>query len=418
MAPAGPLPTPQREGPTLHPLAWWAWAGGVAVALTRVGNPVVLIALITGVVLTAAVCREPAPAAGTGRGGSIFTRTLEAALVLGAVIILVRTGMYVLVGLPDSTRVILDLPSFDLPWFTNLDLLGPLHFGGFVHALIEGVRLAGLVIVFGAASAVSNPRRALRYLPSSLHHLGTAAVIAVAAAPQLVASVGRIRRAQRLRAPAPGRRTRFRGLLAVLIPVLSGALDHSLVLAGSMDSRGYARATRSSRGVGVALTVALLAAAAGTYGLLDTTTPPALSLALLIGGSALAVGASVAASRSVTRTRYRETRWGWRESLLGVCALAITVAAVGATGAWATSTLGSWRASEPWPTLPPLGALMALAALAPLATRVHPRPRRARPSETAAAPGAAPLRSAAAPPADIFPVHRGADAHLTRESPQ
>src|SRR5699024_9429474 len=109
--------------------------------------------------------------------------------------IAVRTGFYVLVGLPDSTSVLVDLPGVDLPnWFTNITLLGPIHVGGLVQALIEGLRLGGLIVVFGAANALANPRRALRHLPGSLHHLGTAAVIAVSAVPQLLSSIARVRR--------------------------------------------------------------------------------------------------------------------------------------------------------------------------------------------------------------------------------
>lgn len=409
--PAGTSAPRNRRGRLTHPLAWWVWAGGAAVALTRVGNPLVLAGLIAGVVLTAVVCREP-----VGRGGSVFSRTLEAALIIGGVIILVRAGFYILVGFPDSTRVLVHLPSFDLPWFTNLHVLGPLHFGGLVHALIEGLRLAGLVVTFGAASAVSNPRRALRHLPSSLHHLGTAAVIAVAAAPQLVASVGRIRRAQQLRAPAPGKQSRFRRLGAVLIPVLAGALDQSLALAGSMDSRGYARATSSARGVGAALVVALLAAAAGTYGLLDTTTPPGLGLGLLTGGFALAAGASVVASRSVARTRYWTTPWGWREMVATASGIALaTVALLGGAG------LGAWRASDPWPSMPLLGLVMILAALAPLLTRIRIRAASKGASRSRPRPAHLPGSAPSAPDRDPFPGPSTAASPGTRfpgEHPQ
>lgn len=319
-------------GFALHPLAWWVWAGGAAVALMRVSTPAVLLSLVAGIVVTALVCRER-PGAGSG----VFARTLEASLVIGGVIILVRTGFHILLGFPDSSPVLFTLPTVDLPWFTNLHILGAVHVGGLTYAVVEGVRLAGLVIVFGAASAVSNPRRALRHLPSSLHHLGTAAVIAVAAAPGLVASVARVRRAQRLRAPVPGRRSRLRSAGQILIPVLSGALDQSLTLAGSMDSRGYARTHTRRGGVGAALVVALLAGAAGTYGLLDTTTPPGLSAGLLTGGSALAVGASVIAARSVRRTRYRATPWGPRETTVAGAGLLLALAAVVGTGPWAAA---------------------------------------------------------------------------------
>src|SRR5699024_9429473 len=90
---------------------------------------------------------------------------------------------------------------------------------------------------------------------------------------------------------------RLRALPAVLIPVLTGALDQALALAGSMDSRGYARAHRSNRVVGVLLVFALFAAAGGTYGLLDAAAPAGLGAGLLIGGFVVAVAASILASR-------------------------------------------------------------------------------------------------------------------------
>lgn len=341
-------------------------------ALTRVGNPIVIAGLIGAVILVAYSCRPPAG------DGNIFARTLEAALVIGTVIVLVRTGFHILVGFPDSSPVLFKLPSVEIPWFTNLYILGSIHVNGLVQALIEGLRLAGLVIVFGAASALSNPRRALRHLPSSLHHLGTSAVIAVAAAPGLVAAASRVRRAQQLRAPSAASRSRWRGWIPVLIPVLAGALDQSLNLAGSMDSRGYARAIKSPRWVGFALIIALLATAGGTYGLLDATTSTRVGLALMLGGFALAAVASLAASRAVHRTRYWTAPWGWREMLL------MTVgAAIAAGGLVSAAGMGPWRYTEPLPSLPLLGGLMILAALLALLAGRPQQRRTAVPVPTA-----------------------------------
>lgn len=378
-----------RAPAAVHPLAWWAWAAGAAVAITRIGNPLVLALLTAAVIVVGLSCRSRTP----------WSRALEASLVLGGIVIAVRTGFYVLVGLPDSTSVLVDLPGVDLPnWFTNITLLGPIHVGGLVQALIEGLRLGGLIVVFGAANALANPRRALRHLPGSLHHLGTAAVIAVSAVPQLLSSIARVQRAGQLRSGAAGgpggigrgplRRLlrRLRALPAVLIPVLTGALDQALALAGSMDSRGYARAHRSNRVVGVLLVFALFAAAGGTYGLLDAAAPAGLGAGLLIGGFVVAVAASILASRSVRRTRYRPQPWAWRETVIagsGVIAGAVALLS-------SAPELGAWRASAPIPQLPLAGALIALAPL--LAITAAPRPvrvLRAHAASSAAVPSSA-----------------------------
>lgn len=339
---------------TTHPLAWWAWGVGCAVAASRIGNPAVLVLLLLAVVLVGLGARTASP----------WARTLEAALLLGAVVVLVRTSFYVLIGLPDSSPVLWQLPEIDLPgWFNNLVLLGPVHQAGLVQAAIDGLTLAVLIVIFGAVNAVANPRLALRSLPSSLHHLGTAAVIAVSVTPQLFTAAARVRRAQRLRGNPP---RGLRGLAAVVIPVLAGALDQALELAGSMDSRGYARAHRgSSRVVGIALVVALLAAVAGSYALLDATAPRGLSAGLLAGGLLLAVGASVLAARAVRRTRYRPQHWHLTDTAIAGCG--VLVAAIGWVGAgWDPAGMGAWRAGAPWPGIPVLALVLVTLAAAPV----------------------------------------------------
>lgn len=346
-----------------HPLAWWVWGAGCAVAASRIGNPAVLILLLLAVVLVALGARTPSP----------WARTLEVALVLGAVVIVVRAGFYVFLGLPDSSPVLLHLPEIDLPeWFNNLVLLGPVHQAGLVQAAIGGLSLAVLIVIVGSVNAVANPRIALRSLPASLHHLGTSAVIAVAATPQLFTAAARVRRAQRLRGTPP---RGLRGVTAVVIPVLAGALDQALDLAGSMDSRGYARAHRgSSRLVGAALVVALLAAVAGSYALLDPTAPAALSVGLLAGGLALAVGASMVAARSVRRTRYRGQRWRHRETAIAGCG--VLVAVIGWLGsAWDPAGMGAWRATAPWPGVPLVALAMVLLAATPVLVALPGRGR-------------------------------------------
>ena len=65
-----------------------------------------------------------------------------------------------------------------------------------------------------------------------------AVTVALSVAPQLVESGQRVRRARRLRGE-PGRR--FHIVREVALPVMTDALDRSLLLAAAMDSRGYGR---------------------------------------------------------------------------------------------------------------------------------------------------------------------------------
>lgn len=147
--------------------------------------------------------------------------------------------------------------------------------------------------------------------------------------------------------------------------MLAGALDQALDLAASMDSRGYARAQRGgSRLVGAALVVALLAAAAGGYGLLAATGATTLSAVLLAVGLVLAVGASVLAGASVRRTRYRPEPWGWPETVITICG--VVAAAIAWVGVLLDPAgLGTWRVSTGWPGLPLLALGILGAAVLP-----------------------------------------------------
>lgn len=300
----------------LHPLAWWAWALALAVACSRTSNPVAIVLVVGALCLVVIGCREE------GR----WARAFRGYLVLAAAVVVIRLVFHVLVGLDGGGRVLLELPGIEVPaWAGGIELLGPVRAGGLLAALYAGLGLAALLLCFGAANALADPLRALRSLPAALHPVGTAVVVAVTVAPGLVASVARVRRAQRLRGvPARGRHA----LRATVVPVLGDALDHALTLAASMDARGYARARPDSRGVVPALVVALVAAVLGSYGLLDAQAPSWLGPPLLLAGAVVAGAAAVVAGRRTRRSRYRPQRWRAQETVVVASGVVVAVLAL------------------------------------------------------------------------------------------
>lgn len=288
---------------SLHPLAWWAWAMALAVAAARAPGVGAATAVLLALVVVVAVRAGEAPTA----------RLFPGYLLLGAGIVLARLAFHVLVGIKPPGTVVLDLPVVRAPdWAVGVQLLGPVTTTGLATAAAAGLQLATLVICFGAASALADPRRALRSLPAAMHHLGTAVVIAVAVTPQLVTAAATVRRAQRLRGtPERG----WRAVRATALPVLTDALDRSIALAASMDTRGFARSVtgRRDRRAGPLLALALVALALGTYGLLGGG--PSWQSVLLVGvGVATGATGAVLAGRQVRHTRYRPERWGAAET--------------------------------------------------------------------------------------------------------
>lgn len=298
---------------SLHPAAWWLWALGLATAASRTTNPL-LLALIIAVACTVVAAR---------RTDAPWALAFRLYLVLGAVIVVLRVVFRIVFGGGGGTTVLVPLPAFRLPeQAAGIQLLGDVTAEALLGGFYDGLRLATMVICLGAANALANPKRLLKAVPSALYEVGTAVVVALSVFPQLAESVQRVRRARALRGDAP---PGMRALRAIVVPVLEDALDRSLLLAASMDVRGYGRPGNASRGArrftGGLLVVGLLGVCAGIYGLLDGSSSWATGTPVLLGGLAVAAVGIVASGRRVQRTAYRPDRWLLPEVLTAACGI-------------------------------------------------------------------------------------------------
>ena len=340
----------------LHPAAWWAWAIGLAMAASRTTNPLLLVLVVAVVGYVVAARRELGAASPFG-----------AFLRLGLLVITMRVLLQALLGggVPGRT-ILLTLPEIPLPAGAGgLRLGGAVSLEGVLAAAYDGARLAAVLACIGAANALASPRRLLRYVPATLYEVGTALVVALTYAPQLVDDARRVRAARRLRGHA-GRGPRELARLAV--PVLDSALERSLDLAASMESRGYGRSVHRdvrSRRQATALTlIGLCGVVAGVYGLMDGGSAPLLGLPLLLVGSAAATASLVVGARREPRSRYRPDPWAapeWGVLASGVFAGAFVL--VAAQNGMPDIVVQTSPAM--WPTLPWLPALGVVLGLLP-----------------------------------------------------
>ena len=303
----------------LHPVAWWLWALGLALAASFTTNPLVLLMLIGVAATTVALRRSEQP----------WGRSFRLYLWLGVAIVVIRVGFRLVFGGYFGGRVLLDLPAVPLPdWVAGITLFGPLYAQALLFALYDGLRLATIVICVGAANSLANPKRLLRSVPPALYEIGTALVVAVTVLPQFAESLRRVRAAQTLRAGETGRVAKLRRLL---VPVLEDALERSLALAAGMDTRGYGRAGAATpaqrRTTGALMLAGLVGICVGVYAVLDRTAPRLLALPMLALGVAAAVAGLRSAGRRVQRTRYRPDPWRWPE--LVVAGSGVVVAVLG-----------------------------------------------------------------------------------------
>jgi energy-coupling factor transport system permease protein len=281
--------------------------------------------------------------------------------------------------------VLFTLPELPLPgWFSGVSIGGPVTAEALIGAFVDGLRLAAILVCFGAANCLANPKRLLRMLPNALYEIGAAVTVALSVAPQLAESVVRVRRAQRLRGSASG------GLRRILVPVMADALDRSISLAAAMDARGYGRIGDEPAGrrhVTTAFLVGgLVGACVGLYGLLDGSVPPPFGLpGLLVGIGAMGAGVFLAGRRT-THTRYRPDRWmaaEWAVLACGGASLALVIAGASVDPAALQVSL----APLAWPALTALPTLGLLVAALPAMVTPMPPLRAATEAERRRRPG-------------------------------
>jgi energy-coupling factor transport system permease protein len=299
---------------SLHPLAWWLWALGLAVAASRTTNPLLLGAIL-GVVSWVVLAR---------RSDAPWANAFRLYVIAGLIVIALRIAFRILFGGGLPGTVLVPLPGFTIGGDEGIHILGDITAEALLGAFYDGLRLATMLICVGGANALANPKRLLRSMPPALHEVSTAVVVALSVFPQLAESVVRVTRARRLR--AGGERRGIAGLAQVLVPVLEDALDRSMLLAASMDSRGYgrsgARSRAASRVSGTLLVLGLCGISVGVYAVLDGTAPRALAGPTLLAGVAAGVVGIALSARGATRSAYRPDHWRLAELLTAASGIA------------------------------------------------------------------------------------------------
>ena len=263
---------------SFHPLFWWLWALTLLVILLLSDSALTSIAISVGAVALVLMKRS----------NTYWYQSFRWSLRLAALAFALRMAIGVIIGVPMPGQVLFTIPSIKLPdLFVGIRLGGDVTSQRLSTAFDEATLLVALILIFAAASALSNPHELLRVLPRKYYGIGLATVIASSVAPQSARSIERVRAARRLRGESS---TGIDSLRKVGIPVLEESLERSIDLAASLESRGYGYFPNPSRyrpqSWRLRETVAL---AAPIYALIFLFLVPAVSSALLAGVVVIAV---------------------------------------------------------------------------------------------------------------------------------
>jgi energy-coupling factor transport system permease protein len=200
------------------------WAAALSLATLLLDQPLVLLALLAGV-----LC------AGAGSGvGRLLARSMRASAIVWLPIVLVN----VLVSRQGLTV------------FARLGDLGPFGQGDLTleavaFGAVIALKVMLLILITTLASLAVDPDEMLRILRRLSFRSALTASLATRMIPVLAADAQRLAEAQRTRPLGPPHGVR--GRLALLRAVVGGSLDRAMDVAATLEVRGFATARRAPR---------------------------------------------------------------------------------------------------------------------------------------------------------------------------
>lgn len=216
----------------LHPLTLWIASILLAIGVVALNSAVIALAIVGAVALFVFIRRD----------GSPWNKSFALSLRIGATILAIRTVVGVLIGVPIPGRTLFTIPILHLPsWMPGIRIGGAVTLERLSSSLHEGVIIATIIALFGAATSLTSPHRLLRVTPSFIYEIGITLVIATSLFPQMASSIRRIRTAHKLRGIEKVK------IGSIALPLLEESLARSLQLAASMDARGYGVSRKRSR---------------------------------------------------------------------------------------------------------------------------------------------------------------------------
>ncbi len=304
----------KRFSNALHPVTWWTLAF-IGVAIAVISHSLAPLMIIGGASLASVVVLE-----------RNWASSIKLYATLAVVVFLTRLIFRVLFNFAAANQdIALQLPliEIDLGFGQPVHLLGPLSYSAINVAVVDGLRLAVIILAIGAASVLAKPSELLKYTPAAVYEIATAVTIAINLAPQLSTSIHRVKRAAALR----GRSDGLGIMRSLIIPVLEDAIENSMHLAASMATRGFGRTGQNSIATRRWLRTCSLAAFAftiiATYLILTIGLFNGAAIAALI----LSLVSSVLALRLSAGQRIRTTlnrkKLGALDSLLLISGVAI-----------------------------------------------------------------------------------------------
>jgi energy-coupling factor transport system permease protein len=288
------------QASSASPVSWWLLAISMAVAAGLWPTWQIQLGISGLALILILLFREDAP----------WSKSVGFYFFLAGFVVLARVGFRIIFNIENpADQTLLSLPklSIDLGFGPTLTMFGEVGAKAIVSGLTDGLRLAAIILSVAMAASLANPRRLLKSTPGALYEIASSVSVAINLAPQLIASLQRVRKARSLR----GRSKGVGAMAGTVIPVLEDAIESSLALAASMDSRGFGRrgelSSHSIRFARISSLGSILFLIIGSF-LLLVGQWDGLGLAFIVIGLVFTFLAVRQSSKGSVRTRFRPER--------------------------------------------------------------------------------------------------------------
>jgi len=293
-----------------HPSAWLIWALSAAISALLIRNPLylVIIGLAAWLVFTSAG-RD----SGQERGwkGLLKLGVFVWLLTIPFNALMIHQGSHILFRLP---------PDWPL-------VGGNITLEAVLYGMASGLALWVLLLVFAALNTAIDTSQLLRLTPSFLYQAGVVASIALTFMPQMLLSAKEIREAQQIR----GHRFRsWRDSLPLFVPLLTTGFERAVLLAESMESRGFGgqltsmgREEANRTRLNMVAGLLLLLCGLFLYGYLRSA--PGIGMGLLALAALFLLRTFSALGQRVQRSHYRRLHWSRGDAFVAVLSVAVTI---------------------------------------------------------------------------------------------
>ena len=287
---------------SLHTWTWVAWLVGALIAISLTRNPLYLGLLVICLLIVLTAIQR-----------SQQSRRFPFPVIRFGLVIILLSAIFNALTAHYGGTILFDIPQ-------QIPILGGIFtLEGLVYGAINGLILFAILLAFMVLVSALPVRKLVRLIPRAFQNVAVVTSIAVTFIPGTIRQIQEIREAQLVR----GHNMKgIRDWLPMMMPLLTGGLEHALQLSEAMTARGFASSSPAGQpgwiralplfGLGLVVIGWLVSLVDGME---------VIGWGALLGGICVIVYYFWRQGQRSIHTNYLHEYWHWQDALIWICML-------------------------------------------------------------------------------------------------